>query len=156
MHNRLRRPETWLLLLAVILTTLTATVFFSKPLKQREQQAGSFLDLRVADKNGRLRIDWDAANPLIVSSQGATLEVDDGGAFNRYPVDAGILKSGGLDYVRRSDDVLLTLTLLNNGRPGVQTTVRRISTIDLPLVTEQKPAQRRSSRGRQSSRARRR
>ena len=91
------------------------------------QKAKPGLELKVVDQSGRIRVDWNANNPLVQSAQGATLEVEDGGSFNRYPVEPNILKSGGLDYVRRSEDVLLTLTLYHDGRPGVQSSVRRIA-----------------------------
>jgi hypothetical protein len=135
----------WTLALAV----LTAVVLLGVPLlRQSKSQAN--LDLRVADQNGRMRIDWDPNNPAIQAAQGATLEVVDGGVFNRYPVEANILRSGGLDYVRRSQDVFLTLTLYQDGRPGLQSTVRRISPIQVEVAgSKDKP-------GRSESRTRRR
>ena len=56
-----------------------------------------------------MRVDWDPSNPAIQAAQGATLEVEDGKSFNRYPVEANVLRSGGLDYIRKTDDVLLTI-----------------------------------------------
>jgi hypothetical protein len=95
-----------------------------------------------------MRVDWDPSNPAIQAAQGATLEVEDGGAFNRYPVEANVLRSGGLDYVRKTDDVLLTLTLYHDGRPGLQTSVRRISQVGPQVASSPEPPDRRHVRSR--------
>jgi hypothetical protein len=122
------------------LAVLTAVILIGGP-RLRQTKPKAILDLKVADQNGRMRIDWDPSNPAIQAAQGATLEVEDGGVFNRYPVEAHILRSGGLDYVRRTQDVFLTLTLYQDGRPGLQSTVRRISPVQIELAdTNEKPA----------------
>src|SRR6478672_3727344 len=129
---RQRRPlESYLLWGTLCLIVLAVVIVFAEPLTARQSKTKPTLDLRVADKNGRMRIDWDPSNPAIQAAQGATLEVEDGGVFNRYPVEANILRNGGLDYVRRSEDVFLTLTLYQDGRPGLQSSVRRISPIQV-------------------------
>lgn len=134
MRRMQRRPEFYLLLWTVILIVLTTIVLLVGPFGTNPAKAKPSLELRVADQGGRMRVDWDANAAVIQSAQGATLEVKDGGVFNRYPVEASILRSGGLDYVRRSDDVLLTLTLYHDGRPGVQSSVVRIAPVERPLV----------------------
>ena len=143
-----RRPEFYLLLATIVLSSVTAFLVFAKPLSARHAKPKAILELKVVDQNGRMRVDWNAADPLIQSAQGATLEVEDGGAFNRYPVEPTILRSGGLDYVRRSDDVLLTLTLYHDGRPGVQTSVRRIAPVEQQVATTPPPPPTRQSRAR--------
>jgi hypothetical protein len=120
------------LLATIVLAALTAMLLLARPLSTRQAKPRPNLELRVADQDNRLRVDWDAANPAVLTAQGGTLEVEDGGTFNRYPVDPDILRKGGLDYVRRSDDVLLTLTLYHDGRPDLQASVRRIA----PLGSE--------------------
>jgi hypothetical protein len=138
--SRRRRPlEYYLLLGTLFLVALTAAVLLSKPLTARHNRNQPNLDLKVADKDGRMRVDWDVSNPAIQAAQGATLEVDDGGAFNRYPVEASVLRSGGLDYVRKSDDVLLTITLYHDGRPGLQSSVRRISQLGPQVASSPAP-----------------
>lgn len=130
MSNRRRRPDFYFLLSAAVLSALTVAIVLARPFAGRPAKPRTNLDLKVADQNGRMRIDWDAASPAIQNAQGATLEVEDGGVFNRYPVEPKILRSGGLDYVRRSEDVFLTLTLYQDGRPGLQSSVRRISPVE--------------------------
>ena len=137
---RQRRPlESYLLWGTLCLVALAVVIVFAKPLTTRQNKAKPTLDLRVADKDGRMRVDWDPSNPAIQSAQGATLEVEDGKSFNRYPVEANVLRSGGLDYIRKTDDVLLTITLYHDGRPGVQTSVRRIAPIVPPQAVASSP-----------------
>lgn len=140
MPSRSRRPEFVLIVLTITLAGLAAAVLYAKPLLSRfEKHPPPPVELRVADQSGRMRVDWDPSNPLIQSAEGATLEVNDGGVFNRYPVDAAVLRSGGLDYLRRNDDVLLTITLYQDGQPGFKQTVRRIGAVPPTVVAEQKP-----------------
>src|SRR5690349_7080463 len=94
-----RRPlKSYLLWGTLCLVALAVVIVFAKPLTTRQNKAKPAVDLRVADKDGRMRVDWDPSNPAIQSAQGATLEVEDGKSFNRYPVEANVLRSGGLDY----------------------------------------------------------
>lgn len=148
MSRRERRPEFYLLLATIVLSSVTALLLFVRPLIARSNKPKPNLELKVADQNGRMRVDWNASDPLIQSAQGATLEVEDGGAFNRYPVEPNILRSGGLDYVRRSEDVLLTLTLYHDGRPGIQTSVRRIAPVEVQMVTTPHRRESKQTRGR--------
>jgi hypothetical protein len=148
MSRRQHPLEYYLLLGTLFLAALTAAILFAKPLTARQNKAKPSLELRVADKEGRIRVDWDASNPAIQAAQGATLEVEDGGAFNRYPVEASILRSGGLDYVRKTDDVLLTITLYHDGRPGLQSSVRRISPVGPQFASSQTPPERPQARSR--------
>ena len=153
MSRRPLRSEFYLLLATLVLGSLTAILLFARPLTARQEKSKPKLELRVADQSGRMRVDWNAADPMIRSAQGATLEVEDGGAFNRYPVEPNILKSGGLDYVRRSEDVLLTLTLYHDGHPGVQSSVRRIAPVALQVAATPPPTK---TQSRSRSRSRRR
>jgi hypothetical protein len=61
-------------------------------------------------------------------------------------VEPEILRKGGLDYVRRSDDVLLTLTLYHDGRPDLQASVRRIAPVGPDFPEAAKPDQTRGRR----------
>ena len=151
----LRRGELYLLLATIVLTAVAAAVFLTEPLSSKQAKPRPSLELRVADQNGRMRVDWDANRSDIQTAQGATLEVEDGGVLNRYPVEPNVLRSGGLDYVRRSDDVLLTLTLYHDGHPGVQSSVRRIAPVALQLANREAPPAPKAAR-KEITRARRR
>jgi hypothetical protein len=138
--QRVARPELLLLLATIVLMALAAAIFLTGPLSSKQAKPRPSLDLRVVDQNGRMRVDWDPANEAVLTAQGATLEAEDGGVLNRYPVEPRVLRSGGLDYIRRSEDVLLTLTLYHDGRPGIQSTVRRIAPVQLQTVRTAPPA----------------
>jgi hypothetical protein len=148
MLRRLGRPEVYLLLATIVLAAIATAIFLAAPLSSRDAKPQPALELRVADQNGRIRVDWDADQPAVRTAQGATLEVEDGGVLNRYPVEPNVLRSGGLDYVRRSEDVLLTLTLYHDGRPGLQSTVRRISPVQAQVARQAPPAPRAPTRSR--------
>lgn len=151
MARHRRRPELLLLSGAVLLSTAAAALLMSRPAARNDDSQKPNLNLKVADQKGRMRIDWDASNPAVQAAEGATLEVQDGGSIQRYPVEPGILKSGGLDYVRRSEDVLLTLTLLHGGQPGSQSSVRRIAPVEQQVTAaapKPQPRRRSSSRSR--------
>jgi hypothetical protein len=87
----------------------------------------SVLPLQARDLDGRLRVTWDATPEYIRSATGATLEVLDGGRVQRYPVEPRVIQSGTLDYIRQTEDVVLTLTLHSSGRSGPQGVVRTVS-----------------------------
>lgn len=137
-----------MLLATIVLATLTALLLIARPLSTRQSKPRPNLELRVADQNNRLRIDWDPANPAVTGAQGGTLEVEDGATFNRYPVEPEILRKGGLDYIRRSDDVLLTLTLYHDGRPDLQASVRRVGPIGQEVADVARPDAQSRGRGR--------
>lgn len=141
----------------LILVAAASILFFLKPFERvapAPSDEPQLLTLKAADQAGRLRVDWDPRSQVVQSAEAATLEVQDGGTFHRYPVSEQVLRHGGLDYVRKTGDVLLTLTLYSNGQPGQQATVRRIERLQPPATAEvSKPE---PTRSRSQSRARRR
>jgi hypothetical protein len=147
-----RRPtEFWLGLWTLLLLAATAAFAYLRPLPTAHKKAES-VALRVTDQDGRLRIDWDTNNELIRKAQGATLEVNDGGVMNRYPVEPKTLRAGGFDYIRKTPEVLLTLTLFHDGKPGALATVRSVGAIQVaqtpPEPQRQLPEQTRGRRRR--------
>lgn len=124
--NRRKPIEFWLGLWTLILFAAAAGVAFYKPKPAKAKSAPPALTLRAADEGGRMRIDWDTAAPAVRAADSAMLEVEDGGQLSKYPVDAKILRAGGLDYIRKSSDVLLTLTLLRDGKAADQAAIRSV------------------------------
>lgn len=118
--------EFWLGLWTLILFAAAAGVALYRPKPAKAKLTPSALTLRATDEAGRMRIDWDTAAAAIRSADEAVLEVEDGGQITKYPVDAKILRSGGLDYMRKSPDVLLTLTLLRDGKAADQAAIRSV------------------------------
>jgi hypothetical protein len=145
---RRRRTEFWLGLWTLLFIVATAVIAFLHPFRKSENPPGT-IALQVGDQNGRMRIDWDASNELVRNAQGATLEVEDGGVVNRYPVERKTLRSGGFDYLRKTQDVFLTLTLFQDGKPGAVATVRSIAPVQVQSAAAPAPDSRRAqTRGR--------
>jgi hypothetical protein len=135
---RRRRTEFWLGLWTLLFIVATAVIAFLHPFRKSENPPGT-IALQVGDQNGRMRIDWDASNELVRNAQGATLEVEDGGVVNRYPVERKTLRSGGFDYLRKTQD----------GKPGAVATVRSIAPVQVQSAAAPAPDSRRAqTRGR--------
>jgi len=150
-----RRPtDFWLGLWTLLFIGATAAISYMHPFPEKAQQTPPDIALRITDQDGRLRLDWDRDNKLIQRAQGGTLEVEDGGARDRYSVEARTLQAGGLDYVRKTPDVLLKLTLFDSDKPTAVATVRSIGPVVERVVTASAPAP--APRRRGQTRARRR
>ena len=148
-----RRPtDFWLGLWTLLFITATAAIAYFHPFPDKPKEPAKDIALRITDLNGRLRLDWDTNNEVVRRAQGATLEVDDGGVRDRYPVEPRTLRAGGLDYIHKTREVVLKLTLIENGTPGAVATVRSIGPIveRAVVAAAPKPAPRRrvQSRGR--------
>jgi hypothetical protein len=115
-------PWYWTALLAAA----TALLVYTEPFARLGVHAAEGLSLRTSDVNGRMRVEWDPGHAVIRNAEGATLEVIDGNLTNRYPVDPRVLRSGSFDYLRQSDDVLLTMILHKDGKPGVEGVIRSV------------------------------
>jgi hypothetical protein len=74
--------------------------------------------------------------------------VEDGGVMNRYPVEPKTLRAGGFDYIRKTPEVLLTLTLFHDGKPGALATVRSIGAIQKTVAKSDAPPPRRAEQTR--------
>lgn len=79
--------------------------------------------LHAIEQDGRIRVDWDPSDAVVKKARSATLVARDGNASHEYPVTADALRSGGLDYLRRTNNVLLTLRLEGT---GVESAVRTV------------------------------
>lgn len=109
---------------AAILLPLAGTVVFILAAcvliwADRDQPAGQGrapdLELRVTENKGRIRVDWDPSAPAVKSATSAKLIARDGNSSHEYPVNGEALRGGGLDYLRRTNDVLLTLRIEETG-----------------------------------------
>lgn len=93
------------------------------------------LELRAYPNGGpNVVVQWDARQAVRQGTSAALLEVNDGGKFSRYPVDPATVQSGRLQYVRHSDDVTLTLTLLETGKQPWQGVVRVLAPNGAPAM----------------------
>jgi hypothetical protein len=149
---RKRPTDFWLGLWTLSFIGATAVIAYFHPFPEKPKEPAKDIALRITDLNGRLRLDWDTNNEFVRRAQGATLEVDDGGVRDRYPVEPRTLRAGGLDYVRKTPEVVLKLTLFENGAPGAFAMARSIGPIveRAVVAAAPKPAPRRrvQTRGR--------
>jgi hypothetical protein len=135
-----RRPtDFWLGLWTLLFIGATGAIAYFHPFPEKPKEPVKDIAMRITDVNGRLRLDWDTDNESVRRAQGATLEVNDGGVRDRYPVELRTLRAGGLDYVRKSPEVVLKLTLFQDGAPGVFAMVRSIGPILEPVAVAAAP-----------------
>lgn len=120
------RLERNLFLSTLLLLGLTAAMIFGDPLRRLRPTSPHALILSATDLNSRMRVSWDPGVKAVQEAEGATLEVIDGAVTNRYPIEPRVLRSGTFDYLRQSEDVLLTVTLYRDGRPGLQGVIRSV------------------------------
>ena len=126
----MRRPTEFYLALGTLLFVAgIAALAIAEPFAPKQPAPEARFPVKVVDRDGRIRVDWNPLIPAVRSSDSATLEVIDGGLYHRYPVEKSILDNGGLDYVRRTADVTLTLTTYTGGRPSAQAIVRTVDAI---------------------------
>jgi hypothetical protein len=115
---------------AALTAAAAAAVFAINSMRvERARDVNSVLHLEATEANGHIRLSWDPRQARVQRASSATLEVRDGDNSGSYPVDTQVLRRGSLDYVHRSDDVLLTLTLVEDGMPGSRGMLRAISAL---------------------------
>jgi hypothetical protein len=120
----MRRPnEFYLGLATLLLVAVAAALFIADPFRPSIGYP-DVVPALASDADGRIRMDWNAQHPLVTKAQKALLRVRDGESVYEYPVDQPTLRNGGLDYLRKSGDVTLTLVLLRDGKPLGQAAVR--------------------------------
>jgi hypothetical protein len=101
----------------------TAAIVIADPF-QKHPVYPDVIPVVVAEAAGRLRMDWNPEHPLVRQADSALLRVRDGQATYEYPVQKSVLQRGGLDYLRKSADVSLTLLFVRGGQVRGQATVR--------------------------------
>lgn len=116
--------KVWFAAAAVLL--LAAFVPFGAPLVESAVKPVDDMAFSASDTNGRMRVTWNRNSTLVDTADSARLDVVDGANSATYPVEVGVLRSGTLEYLRHSDDVLLTLTMLREGRPVHREMIRSI------------------------------
>ena len=130
-----RGAEFYLALAAVAAASAAVALAVVEPLAPKAQTTARVpFSIRGTNADGRIRVDWDPRSTPVRMAERATLEAEDAGRIERYPVDKSTLNQGGLDYVRKSEDVLLTLTLHHEGQPDLAASIRTIGPIEQPRV----------------------
>jgi hypothetical protein len=140
------RPSDFNLGIATMLIVVFAAVLLIAEPFQGGDEPPASLRLQAVEDNGRVRIDWNQSDLAAFNADSAILRVEDGGTTREYPIDTKTLKTGGLDYVRNSNDVLLSLTLMSEGKPRTEGLIRTVVAQAAPPAPE--PAQRDQTRTR--------
>lgn len=120
-------PWKWAIALALASVILIA----AKPYIAGKPKNDTFF-LSATDRNGRIQVRWDPNTTAVKTAQSAVLDVVDGNEIHRYPVDAKVLRSGALDYVRNADDATVNLVLMRDGQALAQSAVRSVGPVTAP------------------------
>jgi hypothetical protein len=119
-------PSPWKWTIALALAS--AILMVAKPYVTAKPKNDAFV-LSATDRNGRIQVRWDPNTTPVKSAQSAVLDVVDGNETHRYPVDAKVLHSGALDYVRNADDATVNLILMRDGQALAQSAVRSVGPV---------------------------
>jgi hypothetical protein len=133
---RRRRTDFYLGIGTLLCIGGIASLVYFQPFAAKAD-ARPVLVLKGTNVNGRIRVDWDGTLASVQRAQGGTLDVQDGGVRNRYPVEPKVLRSGTLDYIRKTDDVLLRLILYHNGQPAEEASIRSVPALTAPAPEQQ-------------------
>lgn len=132
------RPSEFHLGIATLLFAAAATALvIAEPFRFRDRPPRAFV-IHASEGGGRVRVDWNPSDVNAFRADSAVLRVQDGGTVHEYPIDRKTLDNGGLDYLRKSGDVLLSLTLMGEGKPRTEALVRSI-VADTPLPSTPGP-----------------
>jgi len=134
--RRAQGSDRTMALVACLAIGLAAAIFALNHKPETRPISPPLVQVDATDLDGHVRLSWNPDLPQLKGATGGTLEVHDGEKSESYPLDAKVLSRGSLDYVRGSDDVLLGVTFLENGRPASQAKVRVVAS----LVAEAAPA----------------
>ena len=109
----------------LLFASCAAALVIAEPFRLRDRPPKTFV-VHAAEVDGRVRVDWNPSDVRDFQADAALLRVKDGESTQDYPITRKTLEAGGLDYLRKSDDVLLSLTLLREGKPRTEVMVRTI------------------------------
>jgi hypothetical protein len=110
-------------LATLLFAAATAALVIAEPFRTRQPYPDA-VPVIAAEVDGRIRVDWNPSHPVVAQAERAVLRVRDGESAYEYPVEKSILQRGGLDYLRKSGDVSLSLVLVRGGREQGQGSVR--------------------------------
>ena len=112
---------------AIVLLVATLSILFGKGMVSPLSGILVPFEIQATDVGGQMHIRWNARADDVARAEHAVFEVAEGKNEYRFPVSRGVLSSGALEYVRRSDDVAATLVLYKAGRETERRTVRSVS-----------------------------
>jgi len=121
-------------------------------------EAGEGVSLSAAFLDGKLRVFWNAAAPVLRGAQRAALVIQEGETIHALPLDGDTLRNGGAWYTPEASDLVVRLTasagnrefseslrVLTNGVPiapsssGTAADAQKASPAAMTMVTVEQP-----------------
>ncbi|HYZ85607.1 MAG TPA: hypothetical protein VE621_14445 [Bryobacteraceae bacterium] len=124
-ERHLTQHERRVWILSVVIAAVALLLHLMEPYARVKPVIEPFT-LEANDADGRMRVEWNPASPEVHRATAGRLEVKDGIEKFEFPIDEKVLKSGKLDYLRKSGDVLLSVTLFHNSERIASSSVRSV------------------------------
>lgn len=113
-------PRWWLWAAAAAALLLPFLAVFEPPSPNAPAPAG--FALRLEDRGGMIRIEWDRRAPAVLQASNAHLEVIDGPAVTRIALDSSQLRTGSVAYLRSHESASVRMVLESPGAAPVEET----------------------------------
>ena len=117
---------------AIVLFVATVSIFYVRGMGLAVSGAGVPFELQATDAGGQMLIHWDGRADNVAHADYAVFEVADGANQYHFPISRGVLATGAIEYIRKSDDVAATLVLFKRGLETERRTVRSVSAPGTP------------------------
>jgi hypothetical protein len=101
-------------------------LYIGGPIRRTFLTPSDDFSISASDTAGRMRVTWNRNAPAVEQADSGRLDVVDGNQIASYSVDRAVLQAGTLDYLRHAPDLLVTLTLLRDGKPVHVAMIRSI------------------------------
>ncbi len=82
------------------------------------------LDLRVAERDGQLQIEWNRSARIVAMASRALVNITDGTASKEIPLNLDDLRKGSMPYVRRAAEVQVKLSVFSPEGKSTQESTR--------------------------------
>jgi proteasome lid subunit RPN8/RPN11 len=122
------RIWTWALCAVALLAVASLVSYALRPVPHMNLQA-------YAVAPGQVRIEWNHGSRGLPDGTSGLLQVVDGGAVTRIPIDAGHLRSGSVTYVQKTDHVSVRLKVegRSSGSAPMEDSVEFVGALPPPV-----------------------
>ncbi|MBC7924432.1 MAG: hypothetical protein H7039_02140 [Bryobacteraceae bacterium] len=108
----------------ILLAALSFALVVAEPLSPHKAHRYAIFDVRASESGGSIVLDWDPKSVLVDAATNGLLESNDGGVSHSDTVEARVLRQGGLEYRRRSEDVTIRLRLMKGSETIGESSVK--------------------------------